>query len=83
MWLGAQWAVYANVFFWIWFVNVNVAVFNALPIYPLDGGRIFNVALRKNIHRRNSEKIVTAITAVVTATLVLVLLLIIAVPFIT
>ena len=82
-WLGAQWAVYANVFFWIWFVNVNVAVFNALPIYPLDGGRIFNVALRKNIHRRNSEKIVTAITAVVTATLVLVLLLIIAVPFIT
>lgn len=82
-WLGAQWAVYANVFFWVWFVNVNVAVFNALPIYPLDGGRIFNVALRKNIHRRNSEKIVTAITAVVTATLVLVLLLIIAVPFIT
>jgi membrane-associated protease RseP (regulator of RpoE activity) len=82
-WLGAQWAVYANVFFWIWFVNVNVAVFNALPIYPLDGGRIFNVALRKNIHRRNSKKIVTAITAVVTVTLVLVLLLIIAVPFIT
>ena len=82
-WLGAQWAVYANVFFWIWFVNVNVAIFNALPIYPLDGGRMFNIALRKIIHRRNSEKIVTAITAVVTATLAFVLILIVAVPFVT
>ncbi len=82
-WLGSQWAVYANVLFWIWFVNVNVAVFNALPIYPLDGGRIFNIALKKTIHRRNSEKIVTAITAGVTAALVMVLILIIAVPFIT
>jgi membrane-associated protease RseP (regulator of RpoE activity) len=81
--LGTQWAVYANVFFWIWFVNVNVAIFNALPIYPLDGGRMFNIALKKIIHRRNSEKLITAITAVVAATLVLVLILIIAVPFIT
>ena len=82
-WLGAQWAVYANVFFWIWFVNVNVAIFNALPIYPLDGGRMFNIALRKIIHRRNSEKIVTAITAVVTAAMALVLILIVAIPFVT
>jgi membrane-associated protease RseP (regulator of RpoE activity) len=82
-WLGAQWAVYANIFFWIWFVNVNVAIFNALPIYPLDGGRMFNIALRKIIHRRNSEKIVTAITAVVTAATALVLILIVAVPFVT
>jgi membrane-associated protease RseP (regulator of RpoE activity) len=81
-WLGAQWAVYANVFFWIWFVNVNVAIFNALPIYPLDGGRMFNIALRKIIHRRNSEKIVTAITAVVTAAMALVLILIVAIPFV-
>jgi membrane-associated protease RseP (regulator of RpoE activity) len=82
-WLGAQWAVYANVFFWIWFVNVNVAIFNALPIYPLDGGRMLNIALRKTIHRRNSEKIVTTITTVVTATLALVLILIVAIPFVT
>jgi membrane-associated protease RseP (regulator of RpoE activity) len=82
-WLGAQWALYANVFFWIWFVNVNIAIFNALPIYPLDGGRMFNIALRKIIHRRNSEKIVTAITAVVTAATVLALILIVAVPFVT
>jgi membrane-associated protease RseP (regulator of RpoE activity) len=82
-WLGPQWAVYANVFFWIWFVNVNVAIFNALPIYPLDGGRMFNIALKKIVRRKNSEKLITTITAVVTATLVLVLILIIAVLFVT
>jgi membrane-associated protease RseP (regulator of RpoE activity) len=80
-WLGAQWAVYANVLFWIWFVNVNVGVFNALPIYPLDGGRIFKIALKKIIRRKNSEKIVTTITAAVTAALVTLLILIIALPF--
>jgi membrane-associated protease RseP (regulator of RpoE activity) len=81
-WLGPQWAVYANVFFWIWFVNVNVAIFNALPIYPLDGGRMFNIVLKKIIRRRNSEKLINAITAAVAATLVLVLLFIVAIPFI-
>jgi membrane-associated protease RseP (regulator of RpoE activity) len=80
-WLGPAWAVYANVLFWIWFVNVNVAVFNALPIYPLDGGRIFKIALKKIIRRKNSEKIATAITAAVAAALVMVIVLIIAVPF--
>jgi membrane-associated protease RseP (regulator of RpoE activity) len=82
-WLGPQWAVYANVFFWIWFVNVNVAIFNALPIYPLDGGRMFNIALKKIIRRKDSEKLINAITAAVTATLILVLILIIVVPFVT
>lgn len=80
--LGPQWAVYANILFWIWFVNINVAIFNALPIYPFDGGRLFNIALKKIIRRKNSEKIVTAITAAVTVTLVLVFILMIVVPFI-
>jgi len=81
-WLGSQWSVYANVFFWIWFVNVNVAVFNALPIYPLDGGRMFNIALKRIIRRENNEKLVRTITAVVSATLVSVLILIVVLPFI-
>ena len=82
-WLGSQWAVFANIFFWIWFVNINIAIFNALPIYPLDGGRMLNIALKKIVRRKNSEKLITAITVAVSATLVLVLFLIIVVPFIT
>jgi len=82
-WLGAQWNVWADVLFWLWFVNVNLAVFNALPIYPLDGGRIFNIALKNVIRRKEHEKLVTAITMTVTAALVLVLVMTVIIPFIT
>ena len=82
-WLGRDWQVLANVLFWVWFLNVNLAVFNALPIYPLDGGRIFNIALKKIIRGKNSEKWVSAITVAATAVLILILLLMIVIPFIT
>lgn len=80
--LGAQWHVYANMFFWLWFVNVNVAIFNALPIYPLDGGRMFNITLKSVLGRRISEKTISRITFAVTATLIWILLLIVVLPFI-
>lgn len=80
--LGTQWHVYANVFFWLWFVNVNVAVFNALPIYPLDGGRIFDITLKSILGRRLSEKTISRITYTVTAALICVLLLIVVIPFV-
>jgi len=80
--LGSDWQVYANVFFWLWFVNINVAVFNALPIYPLDGGRIFDISLKSVLGRRLGEKTVSRITYAVTGTLVLVLLLIVVIPFV-
>jgi membrane-associated protease RseP (regulator of RpoE activity) len=82
-WLGPQWHVVANVLFWLWFVNVNVAVFNALPIYPMDGGRIFNIALKSLIRGKEREKLVSEITIAVTAALALVLLLTIIIPFVT
>jgi len=71
--LGSNWHVYANLFFWLWFVNVNVAVFNALPIYPLDGGRMLNISLKSILGQRVSEKTISRITYAVTATLVSVL----------
>jgi membrane-associated protease RseP (regulator of RpoE activity) len=80
--LGSQWHVYANIFFWLWFVNVNVAVFNALPIIPMDGGRMFNISLKSILGRRASEKTISRITYAVTAALVCVLLMIYVIPFI-
>jgi len=80
--LGTQWHVYANVFFWLWFVNVNVAVFNALPIYPLDGGRMFDITMKSVLGRRLNEKTISKITYAVTITLVCILLMIAVIPFI-
>ncbi len=80
--LGDQWHVYANIFYWLWFINVNVAVFNALPIYPLDGGRIFNITLKSALGKRVSEKTITRITAIVTASIIWLFLMIIMISYI-
>jgi membrane-associated protease RseP (regulator of RpoE activity) len=77
-----QWQILANGLFWIWFVNFNLAIFNALPIYPLDGGRIFNITLKSTIGKRVSEKAIYSITAGVTIASVTIVLLITLLPFI-
>ncbi|HEX9261723.1 MAG TPA: site-2 protease family protein, partial [Candidatus Bathyarchaeia archaeon] len=81
--LGAQWTVIANLLFWLWFININIAVFNALPIYPLDGGRMFNIALKGVFKEKNREKLVSVITIGVTVTIIVVLAMTVAIPFIT
>lgn len=37
--LGALWYPLALTLFWIFFININLAFFNAIPLYPLDGGQ--------------------------------------------
>ncbi len=80
--LGNDWSAWANFFFWLWFVNVNVAVFNALPIYPLDGGRMFDISLKSVLGKRINEKTISKITYAVTLSLVGILLMIVVIPFI-
>jgi membrane-associated protease RseP (regulator of RpoE activity) len=81
-WLGPQWQIIANGLFWLWFVNFNLAIFNALPIYPLDGGRIFNITLKRYAGKRISEKTIYAATLAATAACVILVLLVTIVPFI-
>ena len=80
--MGPQWQIWTNVLFWLWFVNVYVAFFNALPIYPFDGGRMFNITLKSLLGRRIGEKNVSRITIAVTITLIWVLLMTALIPFI-
>lgn len=67
----------ANLLYWLFFLNFNLAIFNALPIYPLDGGQAFKVGLRAAVRGRLSEKALASLTSVAT---VAVLVLIITFP---
>lgn len=80
--LGEHWYIAANIFFWLWFVNVNVAIFNALPIHPLDGGLAFKSLLKSVLGRRADEKMVSRLTNAVTATLISAIILTVILPFI-
>ena len=77
-----QWQILANGLFWLWFVNFNLAIFNALPIYPLDGGRIFNITLKRAVGKRISEKAIYSITIGATLACVTLVLLVTLLPFI-
>jgi membrane-associated protease RseP (regulator of RpoE activity) len=77
-----QWQIVANGLFWIWFVSFNLAIFNALPIYPLDGGRIFNITLKRAMGKRISEKAIRSITIGATISCVILVLLVALLPFI-
>jgi membrane-associated protease RseP (regulator of RpoE activity) len=81
-WIGPAWAILANTLFWLWFVNFNIAIFNALPIYPLDGGRIFDITLKRFAGNKLSEKTTHRITLAATAVCVILVLATAVVPFI-
>jgi membrane-associated protease RseP (regulator of RpoE activity) len=58
-----------------------VAIFNALPIYPLDGGRIFNIVLKRAAGKKLSETAIYRITVVVSVACLALVLAGIALPF--
>ena len=70
---GSSLAPVANFLYWMFFLNLNLAIFNAMPIYPLDGGQAFEAAIKGLARGRISDKGVSRITSGVTlATLIVV-----------
>ncbi len=69
---GSFFSIPANLLFWLWFINFNVAIFNALPIGPLDGGQLYNAIINKKTEKRkgilrHSSKILTYSMIVIVA----------------
>lgn len=60
---------------WIFIANLGVGLFNLLPIGPLDGGKMFHVAL---LHYLKDEKKVKVVWSIITLILVAILLLMLA-----
>jgi membrane-associated protease RseP (regulator of RpoE activity) len=75
--LGGLWAPVALTLFWIFFININLAFFNAIPLYPLDGGQAilnwFSHFGRKWVENR--AKLLTTICSVVMLALILTFIL--------
>lgn len=79
--LGDIYRPLANLFFWIWFINFNLGIFNALPIFPLDGGQAFRGGLRAALGSRFGEKPVKWITGGTSIVLVLLIVSMFVIPY--
>lgn len=80
--LGSGWSIIANLLFWVWFVNFNLAIFNALPLYPMDGGRIFNITLKRYAGKKLSAKAIYRITVAVSVACLAIVLAGVILPFV-
>ena len=76
---GSYYTIPANLFFWLWFINFNVAIFNALPIGPLDGGQLYNALIDKKT--QNKKGFLRHSSKLLTYGMVIVVVLSIALPY--
>ena len=61
-------------FFWIWVISLGIGLFNLLPLGPIDGGRMFYVAMLNFFEKKKAMKIFKGIS-LLCLTLILVNLL--------
>ena len=80
--LGALTPAVTSSLFWMFFVNFNLAIFNSLPIYPMDGGQAFENFLRGAGRGRISDELARKVTTGVTVAIFFALFILIAGPYI-
>jgi len=72
---GNNFALVANTLFWLWFINFNVGIFNALPIGPLDGGQMYGALIEKRVKSKaiakNANTLLTLIMVAIVAAAIL------------
>jgi membrane-associated protease RseP (regulator of RpoE activity) len=78
--LGGGVIVAANLLFWTAWINFQIALFNCIPTYPLDGGHILRTSTESVVARlpvEGKRSVATAITGTVTITMIAALILMI------
>ncbi|MDD1695631.1 MAG: site-2 protease family protein [Methanoregula sp.] len=70
-----------HLLFWCGWINLNVGIFNAIPMIPLDGGYIFKEGVERLFDRRGLLKYSGYVTSAVSYLMLIVLVSLIALPY--
>ena len=68
---GESFPIVANTFYWLFFINFNLGLFNSLPISILDGGQLYS-ALIESRSKMNKNRLNQISSAVSTITILIV-----------
>ncbi|MDD1652177.1 MAG: site-2 protease family protein [Methanomicrobiales archaeon] len=77
---AGYWGV-IQLLFWSAWINVNVGIFNALPMVPLDGGYIMKEGIHSFLRRRGQEAYTDRIVVLFSTVILAMILAIISVPY--
>ncbi|MFO7791374.1 MAG: site-2 protease family protein [Candidatus Saliniplasma sp.] len=71
--------IISNLIYWVFWLNLMVGLFNALPAVPLDGGHIFKDGIRKlaevfNIEEKKKETITSSVSYILGFTILFLLI---------
>jgi Zn-dependent protease len=78
---GSYFPVTSNLLFWLWFINFNVGIFNALPIGPFDGGQLYGSLVENKLRSMGRKLNPSTVNGAITFIFIAIVIMLIAGPY--
>ncbi len=77
---GLFWGL-VHLLFWCGWININVGIFNAIPMVPLDGGYILKEGVERLFSGRKVEKYAAFVATSISTVMLVILVSLVALPY--
>ena len=78
---GSSFPAISNMLFWLWFINFNVGIFNALPIGPFDGGQLYGSVIENSLKSKGRRLNPSTVNSAITFIFIVIVIMLIAGPY--
>jgi membrane-associated protease RseP (regulator of RpoE activity) len=78
---GSSFPAISNMLFWLWFINFNVGIFNALPIGPFDGGQLYGSLIENKLKSKGRKINPSTVNSAITFIFIVIVIMLIAGPY--